>query len=116
VKTAPGLAVGDPTIGWVDAAFDALTRFEAPDFGRDNRTPALILTAGEDKVVDKHAAAALAHRLRGASTIELRGARHEILMETDAIRAQFWAAFDAFLQLGDKAETAEPAPAISPAH
>jgi lysophospholipase len=25
------------------------------------------------------------------------GARHEILMERDAIRAQFWAAFDAFI-------------------
>ena len=24
-------------------------------------------------------------------------ARHEILMESDAIRAQFWAAFDAFI-------------------
>jgi lysophospholipase len=27
----------------------------------------------------------------------LRGARHEILMESDPIREQFWAAFDAFI-------------------
>jgi lysophospholipase len=25
------------------------------------------------------------------------GSRHEILMEQDAIRARFWAAFDAFI-------------------
>ena len=29
--------------------------------------------------------------------IVIPGARHEILMERDAIREQFWAAFDAFI-------------------
>lgn len=107
VTAEPALAVGDPTIGWVDAAFDALARFEDDDFGQANRTPLLILTASADTVVDAQAAAALAGRMRGASTLSLTGARHEILMETDAIQAEFWAAFDAFMQLSG--EPAAPA-------
>jgi alpha-beta hydrolase superfamily lysophospholipase len=47
--------------------------------------------------------------MRGASAIELQGARHEILMETDATRALFWRAFDAFVAKADNAgETLTP--------
>lgn len=96
----PELCIGDPTIGWVDAAFEAMANFGEEDFGHTNRTPALMIIAGADTVVDPHASAALARRMRGASAITLRGARHEILMERDPIRAEFWAAFNAYMQLG----------------
>lgn len=96
-ETAPDLAVGDPTIGWVEAAFEALAGFANPDFGLKNRTPILMLMAGADTVTVPRSAADLAVRLRGASGITLPGARHEILFERDAIRAAFWAAFDAFM-------------------
>jgi lysophospholipase len=96
-ETAPDLAVGDPTIGWVEAAFEALSAFANPDFGRKNRTPILMVTAGADHVTEPRAAADLAVRMRGASGISLPEARHEILFERDAIRAAFWAAFDAFM-------------------
>lgn len=93
----PALGIGDPTIGWVAAAFHALDRFQAEDFGRLSRTPVLMLLAGADTVVQTHAAEALAHRLRGASALVLPGSRHEILMETEETSALFWAAFDAFI-------------------
>lgn len=95
-RQEPRLAIGDPTIGWVDAAFEAMARFEDDEFGQANRTPCLFLLAGADRVVDSQASAALARRMRGASAITLVGARHEILMERGRIRQQFWAAFDAF--------------------
>jgi len=47
--------------------------------------------------VSSKAVEELAVRLRAGSQIVLRGARHEILQERDAIREQFWAAFDAFV-------------------
>jgi lysophospholipase len=90
------LALGDATIGWVDAALDALAGMEADSFGNANRTPILMLLAGADTVVDTRAAERLALRMRGASAIVIPTARHEILMETDDIRGEFWAAFDAF--------------------
>ncbi len=95
-KQEPRLATGDPTIGWVDAAFEAMARFEDDRFGLENRTPCLFVLAGADRVVDTRAAAALAQRMRGTSAITILGARHEILMERGRIRQQFWAAFDAF--------------------
>lgn len=96
-QSEPRLQIGDPTIGWVDAAFEAIARFDDDDFGAANRVPVLFLLAGSDQVVDSRAAAALAQRMRGASAIPLLGARHEIMMENAAIAAQFWAALDAFL-------------------
>ena len=36
-------------------------------------------------------------RLRAGSHLVMPGSRHEILMEQDRYRAQFWAAFDAFV-------------------
>lgn len=102
--THPELGIGDPTIGWISAAFNGLDAFESEDFGAANRTPILILAAGADTVVSSRASQALAQRMRGASAIELPGARHEILMETDATRDLLWRAFDAFVA---KAESPE---------
>ena len=42
--------------------------------------------------------------------IVIPGARHEILMERDVIREQFWAAFDAFIP-----GTPDPVPGRTPA-
>lgn len=107
----PALGIGDPTIGWADAAFEAMAGFAEPDFGQTNRTPVLMTIAGDDTIVDSRASAALAQRMRGASAITLRGARHEILMERDAIQTEFWAAFDAFMRIGPEVEPAPP-PAV----
>lgn len=104
----PHLSVGDPTIGWVAAAFDALARFEAPDFGEASRTPVLMLLAGADSIVSTRAADALARRLRSASAIILNGSRHEILMERNEIRRLFWEAFDAFATRAPAPEASTP--------
>lgn len=113
-KQEPRLAVGDPTIGWVDAAFEAMLRFEDVAFGQENRTPCLFVLAGADPVVDSQAAAALARRMRGASAITLLGSRHEILMERGRIRQQLWAAFDAFCHAPDPEAEASVTPAPEP--
>jgi lysophospholipase len=99
----PRLALGDPTIGWIDSAFDALSTFEQENFGKKNRTPVLMLLAGNDRVVASAAAEALAQKMRGASAITLLGSQHEILMEKDAVLVEFWAAFDAFMRLDGNA-------------
>ena len=97
VSAAPDLALGDPTIGWVGAAFRAIDALADPEFPRRTLTPILLFTAGEDRVVSTPAAERFGHRLKAGHVIHLAGARHEILQERDAIRAQFWSAFDAFI-------------------
>lgn len=97
MQAAPHLGIGDPTIGWVDAAFNAMQHFQEPDFANQNRTPVLMMLAGADSIVSSKAAARLAHAMRGAESITLPGIRHEVLMERDQSRALFWQAFDAFV-------------------
>jgi lysophospholipase len=90
-------AIGDPTIGWTDAAFRLMNRFQDPRFPLDVRTPTLIVAAGADPVCSTPAIERFAARLKAGHAIVLPGARHEILMENDVIRSEFWAAFDAFI-------------------
>jgi lysophospholipase len=99
LQAEPALAIGDPTIGWVDAMFAHLQAFDAPDFGAAITTPILMLLAGVDRVVDTPAAARLAARLRGASAIEIPAARHEIMMERDDLQHLFWRGAEAFFGL-----------------
>ena len=56
--------------------------------------PTLMVTAGADDRVLTSVSAAIAKRMPNCRYIEIEGAYHEILMETDAIRAVWWTAFD----------------------
>ena len=94
---APEVAIGAPTIGWANAAFRQMRRFADGEYPRRILTPVLMFAAGIDRVVDSAAAEAFASRLKVGRCITLGEARHEILIERDHIRAQFWAAFDAFI-------------------
>ncbi len=93
----PHLATGDPTIRWVHEAFKFMDHMCAPATPLDIRLPTLVIAAGADPVVSTPAVERFAARLKTGLALVLPGSRHEILNETDAIRAQFWAAFDAFI-------------------
>jgi lysophospholipase len=95
--SAPHLAIGDPTVAWIDAAFRCMATFEDPRFATAITTPSLVIEAGEDPVVSTPAVERFAARLKTGRAIVIPGARHEILMEQDQIRDAFWAAFDAFV-------------------
>jgi lysophospholipase len=93
----PAIAVGPPTFSWLYAAGRAIREANEPDYGLGVRVPMLVLAASLDKVVSLKAIEQVSGELRTGSQIVLPGARHEILMERDDLRAQFWAAFDAFI-------------------
>jgi lysophospholipase len=97
IDAEPKLGLGSPTIGWVDAAFRAMNEFADPSYPLQIRQPILIVAAGQDTVVSTPATGQFAVRLRVGSHLVVAGARHELLMEQDRYRAQFWAAFDAFV-------------------
>ncbi|MGZ8400284.1 MAG: alpha/beta fold hydrolase [Methyloceanibacter sp.] len=97
LQAAPELAVGTPTIGWANAALDAIATLGNEQFPPRIRVPVLMLAARDDQIVSSKSIEELAARLRAGSQLVLRGSRHEILQERDSIREQFWAAFDAFV-------------------
>jgi lysophospholipase len=106
----PQLSIGDPTVRWVHEAFRFMDRMGDPAAALDVRTPTLVIAAGRDPIVCTRTVEQFAARLKTGLALNLPEARHEILHEKDAVRAAFWAAFDAFIP-GEAA--AEPAPAVS---
>jgi lysophospholipase len=88
------LALAGPTFSWVTAALDAIETFHQPGALNHLRMPIMVMSAGEEQLVDNASHAELATLLPNARHIMIEGARHEIMMETDDLRAQFWAAFD----------------------
>jgi len=101
----PELRLNGPTWGWLAAALHAIALTRSPGYAEAIQTPALFLGAGHDRICDTDAMAAFAARLPHAQCLKIAGAEHEILMERDVFRAQFWSAFDAFLK--------KSAPAVS---
>lgn len=91
------LRLAGPTWGWLEAAYRTMRRVMAPGFAEAITTPVLIVGAGRDRIVDTEAAREFAPRLPHGTYLEFEDAEHEILMESDAIRARFWAAFDEFV-------------------
>lgn len=91
-------AIGSPTVGWIRAAYEAMRRFEAPAYASRIRVPTLVVAAGDDPVCSTAVSEAFARKLgAGSAALVIPKARHEVLMESDAIRSQFWAAFDSFV-------------------
>jgi lysophospholipase len=93
----PALGLGGPTVAWADAALRAMRTICEPTFPTQIRQPILIVAAGRDAVVSNSAIEEFAMLLRSGSHLVVVGAQHELLMEQDRFRAQFWAAFDAFV-------------------
>jgi lysophospholipase len=98
LKAQPFLRIYGPTFGWLGAAFDSLRRMARSGFAEEIGTPLLVVGAGRDRIVPTAATRAFVKRLPNAKYVEFEDAEHEILMESDQIRARFWAEFDAFVQ------------------
>jgi lysophospholipase len=97
LETEPALGLGGPTVTWCDAAFRAIRPFHEPSYPSRIRQPILIIAAGRDSIVSNAAIEDFATLLRAGSHLLVVGAQHELLMEQDRFRSQFWAAFDAFV-------------------
>jgi lysophospholipase len=93
----PTLGIGSPTVAWADTAFKAMRGFRASDYPTQIRQPILMLAASNDTIVSTSAIEEFAYHLRAGSHLVIAGSKHEILQEQDRFRAQFWAAFDAFV-------------------
>jgi lysophospholipase len=67
------------------------------NYPKQIRQPLLMIAASHDTIVSTAAIEEFAYHLRGGSHLVIAGSKHEILQELDRYRAQFWAAFDAFV-------------------
>lgn len=97
LEAAPDLGLGSPTVGWLNAAYRAMSEFADPAYPIKVRQPLMLVAAGRDEIVSTAAIEDVAIRLRAGSHLIVAGAKHELMMEQDRYRGQFWAAFDAFV-------------------
>jgi len=95
LQASPDLAVGGITWGWLDNALTAMAEAARPGAAEAISIPLVIVGAGEEHVVVNAAARAFAERAPLGRYVEIPGSRHEIMMETGAVRDAFWAQFDA---------------------
>ncbi len=98
IEASPQLELGPITWSWLAASLEVIDRFAKPAALQHVKCPVLIATAGEEDLVDNDSHQRISRYLTNVERIYLEDARHEILMETDEIRDQFWAAFKRLLE------------------
>lgn len=114
VLAEPDLRLGGITWGWLSFALTLSQRVIASRLIDKLPIPLTIVVAGEEKLVINAAAEAVAKRAPKGRYVEVKGAYHEILMETDARRAVFWKAFDAVADEVAPGATPKPKAAAKP--
>jgi len=94
LRACPEMRISGPTFGWLLFALQLCARVRTS--ARIDRLPIplVIALAEQERLCDNIAAATVAARAPQGRSFEVAGAFHEILMETDDRRAQFWSAFD----------------------
>lgn len=106
----PHLAVGGVTWGWLAFGIEVGERALKPKALKKLRVPITIVQSGDDDRVWKQTSRWTAKRIQGSRYVEVPGAKHEVIMETDDKRAVFLMEFDALAD-GVAPRAGQPAPA-----
>ncbi len=91
------LALGGVTYQWLSESFKSMKILQQQGYVEQIKTPVLMIGAGADKVVENSEQKKICNRLPNSRYMEIPGSRHEVLMETDDVRAIFWDAFFRFV-------------------
>ena len=95
---APELRRSGPTAGWVRAAYEscAATTLNR-DWMRRLEVPVLALTAGDERIVHQPSTNRMLRCLADCRHVSFAGARHELLFETEDVKAELWQQVESFL-------------------
>jgi lysophospholipase len=96
-EAAKEIVIGSATVAWLRAAYASCSMLADPEYPLRVTVPLLIFIAGKDTIVSPRAIEDFATRLKLGRHVALPTARHEILQESDEVRALFWAAFDSYM-------------------
>ncbi|HVW74821.1 MAG TPA: alpha/beta hydrolase [Rhizomicrobium sp.] len=95
LREHPDLRLAGATWGWLAAALASMDWLRGQ--AASVTTPLLVVGAGKDRICITQQSKAFAEAAPHAEYVEIKDAEHEILMERNPIRAEFWKAFDAFM-------------------
>ncbi len=94
LAAAPELALGGPSLHWLNEALREMRRLMS---GAAPAVPALALLGSEEMIVDPGRIRRRLSDWPGSRLVQLPAARHEVLMETPAVRSRALAEIAAFL-------------------
>jgi lysophospholipase len=95
LAACPQLALGGVTWGWLAFALDASAELARASTAKAATMPLTVVGAGDDRLVLNGPSRRFATRAPQGRYVEIAGAFHEVLMETDARRELVWREFDA---------------------
>ncbi len=96
-SAAPNATIREPTYGWIRAATEAMDDLHKKARFAKLKVPTMIVSAENDQLVRSSDHLFLAKRSPLIEVVTIKGALHEIMMERDEIRDQYWKAFDDFI-------------------
>ena len=96
LRTRPDLALGMPTLGWLQEAMRVIDDLPQVITALKQQGPRhlLVVAPQQDRVTATDATRLFCRALDNAHFLEIEDIEHEVLMENDAVRAQFWHAFE----------------------
>ena len=97
IRGNPDLNVGGPTVSWLSASLDSHKQLASLKGSDALRVPVLFVAAGDERVVSNEKIHAFSRNVAGTPVVTVENAYHEILLERDDMREQFFAAFDSFM-------------------
>ncbi len=95
---APNLHLGGPTYAWLRAGLASIRALDGEAAACPPDLPVTVLSAAEDRVVDQRSHRRIADRLPAGRLAVFAHARHELLMESDAILDAVFAEIDVHLR------------------
>tara|TARA_A100000171_G_scaffold40372_1_gene40633 strand:- start:659 stop:1645 length:987 start_codon:yes stop_codon:yes gene_type:complete len=99
MKENPYHILGGPTFGWVHAAFESMEKTRDPSYIGSIKSPILLLTAGQDKVVRTEYDQIVCATLPKCVHKVYKNAYHNILNEIDQVRNAFLGDLEDFVHL-----------------
>ncbi len=93
----PNLGVGGPTYAWLVATILSLKDLHSRRKSQGLNCPVMMVLAGRESVVDNRAAHAFVAHMPGVAVVTIQQSLHEIMLECDAVRKEFFAVFDSYI-------------------
>lgn len=98
IRAEPKLGLGSSTYGWLAAGLRSIAKIMRPQYLAEIKTPLLIVGASDDRLIARLALISAAAQVAHGQFVLLSPSHHEILIETDSVRRQFWSVFDKFIE------------------
>tara|TARA_Y100000768_G_scaffold372328_1_gene339895 strand:- start:1015 stop:1965 length:951 start_codon:yes stop_codon:yes gene_type:complete len=99
VRKKPSIRLWGITNAWVNATKDSLIKMREKNWYKLIKTPICIVNPLCDKVVSPKKTEEMAEKLQNCKIYNIENCEHEILMEKDSLRSDFWRIFENFISL-----------------